>query len=280
MLIPAPTFTTHRFLSCIALVFFGASLCDGADKPAGVVTSAGSFKVDGAAVTNSATVFEGSKVECATAGCSFKRTGSGAIDMDPNSGLILSHLGIKITSGQIRMSDGSDLTVPSAEAIVRPSSPQSVIRARFIDGELTVDLLKGSAQLFLKSDEAYARLDTGTRMRFPADSGQPLGVDLLVTGCTHYKDGHWYVKDEHIKRDVEVRGENAGKERRKVEIRGAMQVLPAQSDSVAAVVSVLSEKRLEGACVAAFLPVVEILLTGTTGIPILLSNSNPRVSVP
>jgi hypothetical protein len=280
MLIAAPTLTPHRFLACMALVVFCSSICEGADKPAGVVTSAGSFKVDGAAVTNSATVFEGSKIECAAAGCRFKRTGSGAIDIDPNSGLILSRLGVKITSGQIRMTDGSDLSIASAEAIVRPSSSQTVIRARFIDGELTVDLLKGSAQLFLKSDESYARLDTGTRMRFPADSGQPIGVDLLVTGCTHYKDGHWYVKDEHIKRDVEVRGENAWKERRKVELRGAMQILPPQSDSVAAVVNVLSEKRVEGACVAAFLPVVEILLTGTTGIPILLSNSNPRVSVP
>jgi len=277
MSIVALIFTQHRFIARIGLVFLTGSICLGADKPAGVVTSAGSFKVDGAAVTNSATVFEGSTVQCGVTPCSLKR-GAGAIDMDPNSQIVLNHSDVKITNGQIRMSEGSDLSIPSAEALVKPSSPQTIVRANFIDGQLTVDLLKGSAQLFQKGTEIYARLDSGTRMRFPADSTQPIGVDLLVTGCIHYKDGHWYVKDEHIKRDVEVRGEKSEKERRKVEIRGAMQVLPDKSDSVAAIVTVLSEKRLEGACAGAFLPVVETLLVGATAIPILTSVT--RISVP
>jgi hypothetical protein len=270
-----------RSIWCAGLIMLMSAICDAADKPAGVVTSTGSFRVNGSVISNSATVFEGDRLEAEVSGCTLTRTEGGTIKIDPQSAIVIGLSGMTITRGRIVIAGNSELYVQSPDNAVRPLTAETVVSAQFVNNEFTVDLLKGSARLSRKGTEEYARLGTGARMRFPIDPAQPIGVDLLAVGCLHRKDGHWVLKDDHIPRDVELLGQITEKERQRVEIRGAMQPLPAKSDSVSATVQVLSEKHVDGACPGAFLPIFGPVITGIVSISTVIPIwEAPHVSVP
>jgi hypothetical protein len=229
----------------LALVLFSVPVCQAQNQQAGAVYCPMPFQVDGVAVSNSATVFPSNRLDAGDALCTFQRTGGDTVDFAAHSEIVITPAGVVLIHGSLRIKGPEVLAIPSVSPNIRPA-PQSVIEAQFANGEWTVDVVRGSAQL--TGAVLYAELDSNTRMRFFPDSNQASGVDLLLEGCAREEQGQWFLDDTHIRRSVELLGNSVAGKKKRVEIKGGVAQLDPNPQRLAARIQVISETATDKRC--------------------------------
>jgi len=252
----------NLLVSSIGLLASLAPMSYAADQPAGVAVCSGTFQVDGLMVSNTATVFVGSRIDSATGVCTIRRSVGAVVRLEPQSGITITDTGITLTRGTVRIKGNSELGISAAKAVIRPATLETVILARFLDNQLLVNVPTGKATLAGPQSELYARLDAGTLMRFAPAPNEPSGMYLWVFGCLRSTDNSRFVGDQHIGGKVELLGGRVGNGRQPVAVWGALEQLPANAPQFAARLRVVQETSEERAC-PEFTPVSN--LNGTVG---------------
>jgi len=258
-------------LTSIGLFASFAPASRAADQPAGMAVCSGMFQVDGLMVSNSATVFVGSRVDSATGVCTIRRSNGAVVRLEPQSGITLTDTGITLTHGTVRIKGNSELGISAAKVVIRPATLETIILARFLDNQLLVNVPTGKATLAGPQSELYSRLDAGTLMRFAPAPNEPSGMYLWVFGCPRTADNIRFVGDQHIGGKVELLEGRAGSSPQPVAVWGALQQLPANAPQLAARLRVVQETTEERAC-PSFTKVSN--LDGTVG-----DNSTERAAV-
>jgi hypothetical protein len=229
------------------LAFVSASKA--ATQPAGAAACSGAFQVDGSAVSNTATVFVGSRIDSGNAVCTVRMTSGATVKLEPQSGIVITEMGVTLTNGTVRIQGTPDLGLSAAKVVIRPAAQTTVLQARSADNQVLVNVSAGNATLVGPKSELYTRLDTGTLMRFAIAPNEPSGVYLWVLGCLHSGEENWFVTDQHIERQVALLGGTVKKNLQPVGIWGAPQPLPSNESQFAARLRIMEEVPEERACV-------------------------------
>lgn len=186
--------------------------------------------------------------------------------------------GIVLTSGEVRIDGLAGLGIASVPADFHPSQPDSLILASFVNGELTLDVVRGSA--LVSGKEIYAKLGQGSRMVFVREPKDAAGLTPKLSGCLHESDGRWFLSDSRLPSPVEVTGEGVRKEGHHVDLVGSFESLPTGSPVVTAKVRAISETQTSGGC-QNFKPITLLIPAGSlAGVGVALGQSPGRVSVP
>ena len=204
-----------------------------ADQPAGVASCSGMFQADGQTVSNTATVFVGNRIDSSNGVCTIRRTNGATVRMDPQTGITMTDNGFILTRGTIRSTGILDFGFAPGAAVIRPSTPDTVILARLADNQFLVNPVRGNATLVGSKSELYAKLDTGVLMRFSPAPSEPSGLYLWVQGCLHSDENAWFVNDRHIDQRVDLVGDTVRKNLQPIGAWGGLQQLPAASQSSA-----------------------------------------------
>lgn len=221
-----------------------------ANQPAGAASCSGAFEVDGLPVSSTATLFAGSRIESTTVVCTVRRTSGATIRVEPQSGIIITDTGVTLTNGTIRIQGNLDLGLSATKVVIHPTTPATIVQARFTDNQLLVNVSTGSATLVGPKSELYARLDTGTLMRFAPAPEDPSGIYLWVFGCLHSAEDNWSLSDRHIQQQVELLGDTVRKNLQPVGVWGSPQPLAADASQAAARLRIVQETPEERACFA------------------------------
>lgn len=235
---------------CLSFLSVFSAPCRAADVPVATVDCAGAFRLDGAAVSNTGTLFAGSAVEDPSGSCVIRSAAGGTVRLGAQSGGRVTAHGFELAHGSVRLSGSSQLAIPSAAAVVQPNSAEATVAAEFAGGVWTVNVTSGAAQLTGQHDEIYLLLDTGAVAAFIPAADQPAGVNLKVSGCLESEQDRWYLLPAHFSRRLELLGDTVRKNRQQVSVVGALQPLPA-AGPLSGVVRVVSEKKAAGKCAAA-----------------------------
>lgn len=261
----------------LAGILLCSSICWSSQIPAGVVTSSGSFLIDGSSAANSGTMFEGNSIEC-PAGCTIRRPSGARIELLPHAVVVMSPSGIVLTAGEIRIEGLAGMAVADTPAEFHPSQPDSLMRASFLNGELTLDVVRGSE--LLSGKEIYARLGQGSRMVLVRDPKDPAGLRPKLLGCLHQSGGRWFLSDSRLPLPVEVTGEGIRKDGRRVELLGSFELLPSGTPELTAKVRTITETQVNGGC-SNFKPITLLVPAGVVAAAgAALGQSPGRVSVP
>jgi len=228
-----------------------------AELPAGTVTCAAPFQLDGVSVANTATLFAWNRIGDSAGSCTIRRTAGGTVWLQPQTEVVITPLGVELAHGTLRMAGKSQLSIPSVPAVIEPESPQTLVNARFFGSQWIVNPVAGPAQLTGKNAEIYMRLGAGSMATLLPSSDQPSGLDVQVLGCLHWETNNWFIDGEHLAREVELDAETVRKEHQEVWIWGALEPMTPDSPNITARLRVQSEKPAEGVC-RAFKPVTEL----------------------
>src|SRR5262249_9749874 len=139
---------------------------------------------------------------------------------------------------------------------------------QFTNNRFTVDVLRGTAEMFRPGSVAEVRLKMGSRLQLVVDSEEPAGLKLNVAGCLGVQDNQWFVRDRHIAGRVYLAGNSIRKRRQYVEVQGKPLPLPATADS-AAMIHVVSEKAGDGSC-DPFTPITAVGLAGGAAAAVII----------
>lgn len=260
-----------------------------ADQPTGMAACSGAFQVDGLPVSNTSTVFVGSRIDSLGGVCTIRRANGAIVKLESQSGIIITDTGVTLTHGTIQTKGNSDLGLFDGKSLIKPGAPQTAIQASFFDKQLLVNVRAGDATLVGSKSELFAHLDTGTLMRFSPVPQEPSGMYMWARGCLYSTQDTWYVNDRHVPRYIELLGETIGKSEQPVGIWGAPQELAPDASRYAARLRVVQEKAEVATC-EPFVPVVVAtplqtgvaagVAAGIGGIAGIPGQSTTSVSVP
>jgi hypothetical protein len=212
----------------------------------GFIKSAGEFRVDGATLRGSSTLFDGNVVET-TASRSVLQLFGGQVTLSPESRAKVYHDRLVLEKGTGVVKEEAVSEVIEAETLrISPSTKNSVLQVEITGpSHVAVGALTGSADVRNSSGVLVASLHPGLDLAFDAQAGASTAVTM--TGVLVFKNGNYFLTDATTGVTIELVGADFGKDVGKnVTITGS--ILPGATAAAGSseVVQVASIHRVHG----------------------------------
>ena len=239
------------FLACAAVLSLGTLAvpkgAPAAPPSIGMALAKGSFRVDGATVASTATLFEGTTVET--------RAFSSSLDLasGPRLSLALDSRGkifgdhLVLEKGSTEMNDAPGFRVEARGLTIRPETGRSAGRIA-LAGAAAVEVaaLSGSLRVLNSQGLLVASVEPGVALSFlPQAAAEP----EKLTGCLRTVPGHFLLTDEITSVTVELSGPGLDREGgNRIEVTGAMDPTGAPVSGASQFIRVSQIKRLGKGC--------------------------------
>ncbi len=187
-----------------------AILLSAAPAPVGIVTSAGSIRLDGAEVRGNGTVLDGSLVE--TAGDPTQVILKNGVRLElaaqSRARLFDSHLVLELGAGALHAARGYSMRANSLSIL--PKGPSAIRVLRASASRLQVSAVAGQAEVESAGGVWIATVLPGSPLEFDQPPAGAAGA-TRISGRLEQHDGAYSVVDFATKSRLEVQGENLEK---------------------------------------------------------------------
>lgn len=195
----------------VVVLLICCAIALGASAPVGVLTTAGSLRVDGADVRGNGTVRNGSVIETANNPSQLNLKNGTRFDLAAQSRAQVydDHAVLERGASQIHASNGYPIRVNSLSVI--PVGPSSTIRVfRTNAGRLQISAVTGQAEVHGAGGLMIARVLAGSSFDFEQ---QPAGAEgaTKVSGKLEKQRGRYMLTDATTKTTFELQGDNLEK---------------------------------------------------------------------
>lgn len=171
----------------------------------GVVNARGSFKVDRAHVTNTATLFEGSTVATQQAAAEMRLSGGTRVLLAPGSRVTAMRNSVVLETGEAQIDGPGSSSVIARSLHVEREGPGSVARVA-VDGDaLRIAAPSGTLSVRNEGRTLVARLQNGETARLETPGRTP-GTTVKISGRVTFRDGRYFLRDKVSGADFELRG--------------------------------------------------------------------------
>jgi hypothetical protein len=182
-----------------------ASAATAVPRYIGMVSGEGSFWVDGAGVSDHATVFEGSTVETTDAPATVQIGNAVRVLLDTNSRAQVYADHLLLERGRGQLDSGSNYRVEARTLRVMPGSagPRAVV-AISDSGAVEVGSLKGDLRVANADGVRVANVGAGNSVELRVEQGRGMSI---LTGCVARAGDAYLMRDEVSAVMVELRGD-------------------------------------------------------------------------
>ncbi|MBK5290706.1 MAG: hypothetical protein JJE04_03295 [Acidobacteriia bacterium] len=227
-----------------------ASLQAAGSPSLGVASSPGGFKLNNAAVTGSATLFDGSIIETVDSPSRLGLASGASFQLSPNSRARLHHSRLVLERGFADVLPGKASTIEARSLLITPASSDSRGRIALRGANLVrVAAASGAFRVYNASGVLISRLEPGDALEFePQDQGP--APPSSAFGCVLKKDNKFVIFDQSTRLTVELQGAGIEKEwGNRVQANGTARSTGQPGTATTQVLFVTSLTRLEtGGC--------------------------------
>ncbi|MGP8243131.1 MAG: hypothetical protein ACLQVN_01270 [Bryobacteraceae bacterium] len=236
-----------------SLLFLMASGCLSISLAApasiGFIKSTGEFRVNGATLRGSSTLFDGNVVETAASRSVLQLFG-GQVTLSPESRAKVYHDRLVLEKGTGVVKEADSELIEAETLRISPSAKNSVLQVEITGpSHVAVGALLGAAEVRNSSGVLVASLRPGLDLAFDAQAGSATSVTM--TGVVVLKNGNYFLTDATTGVTVELVGTDLAKDVGKnVTITGSIiggAAPPAGSSEVVQVASIHRVRRGGGA---------------------------------
>ncbi len=184
----------------------------------------GHFKVDGASVSGSSTIFEGSTVSTGSAVSQLQIGGGVRMRLGARTKAQIYGSRLVLQSGDGQLEGGTGYEVEAQTLRIAPAAAGTIARIRLEPGRrVTVAALRGGVQVANAAGVVVANIEGGRSLDFePQEAGA--AAPTRAAGCLVEKQGRFLLAEQVTNVVLEVRGENlAGELGNRVEIIGTAE---------------------------------------------------------
>lgn len=174
----------------------------------GVATAEGDFRVDRAAVSGNATLFEGATIETLEAASRLRIDKGTRVELASESRARVFGNRTLLDRGLSEMQTSAGYQLEALSLRIATAGPKSVARVR-LEGEreVLVAAVNGPVRVFHSSGLLLANVKSGTTLRFDPQAAAQDAFEF--SGCLLRKAGKLILVDQTANQTVEVRGDAA-----------------------------------------------------------------------
>ena len=222
-----------------------------ANSPAiGVVTASGHFILDRSEVWGNATLFDGGKIETATASSEAVLRNGVRIQLASASSATVGESQLTLTKGTGQVAATEDYQVSAGGLAIRSASGASRVRVAWLaGGTVEVTALSGAARVASRTGLVLASIPSGHRMDFAM---QAAAGAVTRTGCLLSKEGRFLLQDQNTQEVLEIRGNDlASQVGNRVTITGTASAIRPALDVASGIVNANTVRLHEtGGCLS------------------------------